>query len=264
VKFTQKSKRKNNFLALMQSMVILASMVGSLFANISFAGTAMSAMAISNQGNSSAAQSVAGQNSFAENSASQNSFIQNLSARNLYISSGQVRAVYSSATNNNSREVQSSFVQKAIAVPISPTYEITLQQSEAVQKNVSGGQLSASASAALLNESASLTDVAALSVEAASSTLTLNSVPGQLSGQNLILLSFSFAPTPIFIPFTFNSSAPQQTQAIISGNARQQKLSAADNAKEFNLFNTGSAKTQIAAQNNSIIFSANTVEILRC
>jgi hypothetical protein len=251
VKFTQKSKRKNNFLALMQSMVILASMVGSLFANISFAGTAVSASAISNQENSSAVQS----------SASQNSFIQNLSARNLFIPSRQVHAMQSSSMQSSS--VQSSSVQKAGGfTPISTAYEITLQQSESVQKNVSGGQLAVGDSAALLYEPASLADAFALSVANSSSSLTLNSVPGQLSSQSL--LTINFTPAPILIPFTFNSSAPQQTQAIISGNARPQKHSAADNAKEFNLFNTSSAKTQIAAQNNLNIFSASTVEILRC
>jgi hypothetical protein len=246
VKFTQKSKRKNNFLALMQSMVILASMVGSLFAHVSFAGIAAGAATISNQGSSSAVQ----------NSASQNSFIQNLSTRNLFIPSRQVHLVQSSSALSSSAQQAGGFAQ------ISPADEITLQQSESLQKNVSGGQLGANSLAALLNEPANLADAFALSVANSSSSLTLNSVPGQLSSQSL--LTINFTPAPILIPFTFNSSAPQQTQAIISGNARPQKHSAADNAKEFNLFNTSSAKTQIAAQNNLNIFSASTVEILRC
>jgi hypothetical protein len=247
VKFTQKSKRKNNFLALIQSMVILASMVGSLFAHISFAGAAGTAT-ISNQGSSSVAQ----------NSVGQNSFIQKSFARNLFIPSRQVHPAQFSLVQSSPAQQAGGYTQ------ISPADQITLQQNESLQKNVSGGQLEANISASLLNEPASLTDISTLSVERSSTALTLNGVAGQLSGQSLFALNLNFPPPPIFIPFTFNSSAPQQTQAIISGNARPQKENSADNAKEFSLFNIGSAKTQIIAQNNPNIFSASTVEILRC
>jgi hypothetical protein len=227
-----KLKRKNYFLTLIQSIGILLSVVVSLFAHSTLAAAPIISHHIMIPANGSAAQV-------------------------MLVSSNQVHA----ATGNSFSSTQSSSVQNAESNSILPLDQVTLQQSEALQKDVSNGQLVINAPANLLQRPASIIGLDALSISYASPGFTISNDIDYAHAQTLGVVQERI--TPIIEPFALGNSDQQQpAMAIIPLNS-QHKNNLSGSA-QFNSDNIAAASVQANRQINILQFASASIEVLRC
>jgi hypothetical protein len=227
-----KLKRKNNFLTLIQSAGILLSVVVSLFAHSTLAAVPIISHHIMIPANSPAAQV-------------------------MLVSSSQVYAV----TGNSFSSTQSSLVQSAESSLITPLDQVTLQQSEALQKNVYDSQLIINTPANLLEQPTSIIGLDALSISYASPVLTISNDIGYAHAQTLGVVQEQI--TPIIEPFAFGNSDQQLPAQAVIPLSSQHKNNLSGSA-QFNSDNIATASVQSNSQINILQFAKENIEVLRC
>lgn len=178
-------------------------------------------------------------------------------SQDLQIASNQVHATVGNDSYN-----QSSSVQSAESSSVLPAEQVTLQQSEALQKNVSGSQLVIDAPANLLEQPASIVSLGTLSISHASSTLTISRSTDYAPAQTLAVVQVQ---TPHIIePFAIGNSQQRPAQAVLTSNGQQKN-------DLGNLPHSNSNSNAIAdaaiygnTQLNISQFAAASIEVLRC
>lgn len=157
--------------------------------------------------------------------------------------------------------VQSSSVQNAESNSITPIDQVTLQQSEALQKNVSNSQLIINAPANLLEQPASIIALDALSISYASPVLTISNDIGYAHTQTLGVVQERI--TPIIEPFTLGNSDQQQSAQAVIPLSGQHKNNLGVPA-QFNSNNLAAVSVQSNIQINISQFATASIEVLRC